>query len=1202
MADSIPQPESTTSPEAPAGAAVGDGRGGLTSGSFVCLVATQALGALNDNMFRWLAIGVGTHLLAASGLAALGAAAADDPAAHEVRKTAAVEALSWGIFWFTLPYLLLPTYSGWLADRFSKRAVIVWCKAAEIVLMLLVVAAILSGQVALLFAVLFLVGAQAALFAPAKYGSIPEILRTESLSAGNGVMAMVTVMASAAGTVAGLKLAEATGPAGTVHIGISTAVLVGTAIVGWLTSLGIGALPAGRPGLPFPLDPLTRSWKQLRLLGSNRPLMRTALGIAFFYSLATLTQANVKLYGEAVLKLGESGVSWLLLALVIGVGLGSVLAGIWSGGRVELGIVPLGAVSIVATSLALFASGSGIDPAQDVSLQRAFHLTLIALVLLGASAGLFDVPLEAFLQHRSPRETRGTLLAASNFVTFVGILCTSGILYASQHWLKLSARATFLAAGLATIPIALYVLLLLPQATIRFVTWLLSRTVYRLRIYGRENLPETGGALLVANHVTWLDGVFILISSSRPIRMLAYADYVSGWGVNWLTRTFGVIPVNPNEGPKSIVRSLVTARECVQNGELVCIFAEGSLTRTGQLQPFQRGLMKIVEGTGAPVIPVYLDGLWGSIFSYFQGKYFWKLPRRWPYPVGILFGTPIRDPDNVYEVRQAVQELGVEAMEHRKEDEMNLPRMFLRNCRKNRSRSKVADSAGQDLTGGQLLLRTLIVKRLLERNVLAADEKCVGVLLPPSVGGVLVNAALPLSGRIPVNLNYTASPETLNHCIEAAGIRHVITSRLFMTKMRLEVNVPVVYLEEFKDKVPKFDKAVAAVQAYAVPISMLERMFGLTKVKADDLLTIVFTSGSTGEPKGVMLSHHNVRSNVDAIEQMYQLKPTDVLLGVLPFFHSFGFTGTMWSVLALEPKGVYHFNPLDARVIGTLCATHKTTIMMATPTFLRGYLKRCDKEQLQTVDLVVVGAEKMPIDLAQAFFDKFGTRPIEGYGTTELSPVAAVNVPDHRSASATQKGTKEGSVGRPLPGTSAKIVDPDTFAELGIDQPGLLLITGPNVMRGYLNDPAKTAEVMRDGWYITGDIAKIDGEGFIIITDRASRFSKIGGEMVPHIKVEETLQKIVADNSDEDHELLAVVTAVPDEKKGERLIVVHRPLSKSVEEVLTELNASGLPNLWIPSRDSFLEVADIPHLGTGKVDLKGLKALALEKFGGNGKT
>ena len=1155
-----------------------DDRAGLSSRSFLSLLATQTLGTLNDNMFRWLAVPVATLMLGGG-------------------EKAAVGALSWGIFWFTLPYLLLPTHAGWLADRFCKRNVIVCCKAAEILGMLLGLAAIVSGSAAFLFAVLFLMGALAALFAPAKSGSIPELLRPEHLSTGNGLMAMLTIVASATGMVAGLALFGATESSGLVGMAVPALVLISVAVAGWLASLGIRPVAPGRPDFVFPKDPIGQSWEQLKLLASIRPLMRTALGITFFFMLATLTQANVKLYAENVLRLDDDGAASLMLALVIGVGAGSVLAGIWSGGRVELGIVPLGAFGIVVMALVLFASGSAIDPAQPITIQRAYYFSLAVLLLLGICAGLFYVPLEAYLQHRSPRELRGTLLAACNFVCFAGILSTSGILYVMQDLLHLTSRHTFLVIGLATVPGALYVVFLLPQATIRFVTWLVSHTIYRLQIYGRENLPETGGALLVANHVTWLDAAFILISSSRPIRMLAFADYVKGGFVGWFTNIMGVIPVKASEGPKSLLRSLATARECIREGELVCIFAEGALTRTGQLQPFQRGLLKIVEGTGAPVIPVYLDGLWGSIFSFFQGRYFWKLPRKWPYPVGILFGPAIRDPDNVHAVRQAVQDLGVEAMEHRKQSELNLPRMFLRICRKTRTQQKVADSSGQELTGGQLLLRTLILKRLIARHVLAPDEKVVGVLLPPSVGGVLVNAALPLLGRVSVNLNYTASPETINACIKQSGIRHVLTSRLFMTKMKLELDAELVYLEDFKDKVTAADKFVAAAEAYATPVWLLERLFGLTKIDPDELLTIIFTSGSTGEPKGVMLTHYNIGTNVGAIEQMFQLKNTDVLLGVLPFFHSFGFTGTLWTVLSLEPRGVYHFNPLDARVVGTLCEKYDVTIVMATPTFLRGYLKRCEKEQMKKLDLVVMGAEKMPLDLAQAFFDKFGVRPFEGYGTTELSPVAAVNIPDHRSATATQKGTKEGSVGRPLPGTNAKIVDPDTFEELGVDQPGLLLIKGPNVMHGYLNMQEKTAEVIRDGWYITGDIAKIDAEGFITITDRASRFSKIGGEMVPHIKVEEVLQKIVRNGeSDEESDLKVVVTSVPDEKKGERLVVVHKPLSKPVEQVIAELNAAGLPNLWVPSRDSFLEVEDIPHLGTGKVDLRGLKNLALEKF------
>jgi acyl-[acyl-carrier-protein]-phospholipid O-acyltransferase / long-chain-fatty-acid--[acyl-carrier-protein] ligase len=1155
-----------------------DTREGLASRSFLCLVIAQTLGALNDNMFRWLAVPIGQHLLGG-------------------RPQDLQFALSAGVFCFTLPYLAFATHAGWLADRFSKRTVIVWCKFAEIVIMALAIAAVATRNTYVLFAVVAMTGTQSALFGPSKFGSIPEILKTEKLSTGNGIMALVTVVASAAGTVVALLMYDATQPDGTRNIWLPTVVLCGTGLLGWLASLGIRPLPAARPDVPFPANPVVDTWSQLQMLGRNRPLLRTALGIAFFWTLASLAQLNVTVFGETVLNLMKKDIGPLMGILVAGVGLGSVLAGIWSGGRVELGIVPLGAGGIVVCGMALYFTGNGMSLAGPGTQSSTYFWSCVWLFLLGASAGLFSIPLETFLQHRSPAATRGTLLAASNFLSFAGIFSTSGILYVMQNMLQMSAPATFLAMGLGTIPIALYVFLLLPQATIRFLLWLASHTIYRVRVTGRENLPETGGALLVANHVTWMDGLLVFVSSSRPVRMLAYSDYVQGWLLTPLMKLAGVIPIKGTGGPKALLQSLELARDAVRNGELVCIFAEGQLTRTGQLQPFQRGLLRIVNGTGAPVIPVYLDGLWGSIFSFFEGKYFWKWPRKWPYPVGIAFGRALPEPDNVHQVRQAVEQLGVQAVEQRKNDAKILPRRFLRTCRRSMFRDKVADSAGQVLSGGQLLLRTLIVKRLLERLVLGPEDKMVGVLLPPSVGGVLVNAALPLSGRVPVNLNYTASSATINSCIAQCKIRHVLTSRLFITKMKLEIDGNLIFLEDFKEKPTLFDKLIAGVQAYATPVFALERLFGLTSISPDELLTVIFTSGSTGDPKGVMLSHHNILSNVDVIEQLFQLKKTDAMLGVLPFFHSFGFTGTIWTVLSLEPKGVYHFNPLDARVIGTLSEQHKVTIIMTTPTFLRTYMKRCEKSNFPALDLVVVGAEKMPVDLAQAFDEKFGVRPIEGYGTTELSPVAAVNVPDHRSSGVYQKGTKEGTVGRCTPGSMAKVVDPDSGADLGVDQPGLLLIKGPNVMQGYLGKPDKTAEVVRDGWYVTGDMAKIDAEGFIQITDRLSRFSKIGGEMVPHIKVEEVLQKVLADGSEDDQELKVVVTAVPDDRKGERLIVVHKPLKKSLDEVVAALNSSGLPNLWVPSRDSFLQVDDIPHLGTGKVDLRGLKSLALQRFG-----
>jgi acyl-[acyl-carrier-protein]-phospholipid O-acyltransferase/long-chain-fatty-acid--[acyl-carrier-protein] ligase len=345
-----------------------------------------------------------------------------------------------------------------------------------------------------------------------------------------------------------------------------------------------------------------------------------------------------------------------------------------------------------------------------------------------------------------------------------------------------------------------------------------------------------------------------------------------------------------------------------------------------------------------------------------------------------------------------------------------------------------------------------------------------------------------------------------------------------------------------------------------------------------------------------MLSQFNLASNIDAVDQLLHLNKNDVMLGALPFFHSFGYTITLWSILSLNAKAIYHFNPLDARTIGQLCDEHKVTVLVATPTFIRTYMKRIEKEQFKALDIVITGAEKLPQDLAQAFFEKYGVQINEGYGTTELTPLTAVNVPDHREETFTQVGHKAGTVGRPIPGVTAKVVDPESGQALGPDTPGLLLIKGPNVMQGYLKMPEKTAEVIRDGWYVTGDFAQIDNEGFITITGRQSRFSKIGGEMVPHIKIEEVLTKILAEPTDDGPEFRAVVTAVPDERKGERLVVIHKKMSKTTQEVCKALSDAGLPNLWIPASDSFIEVEEIPFLGTGKLDLKGLKTLATAKF------
>jgi acyl-[acyl-carrier-protein]-phospholipid O-acyltransferase / long-chain-fatty-acid--[acyl-carrier-protein] ligase len=521
---------------------------------------------------------------------------------------------------------------------------------------------------------------------------------------------------------------------------------------------------------------------------------------------------------------------------------------------------------------------------------------------------------------------------------------------------------------------------------------------------------------------------------------------------------------------------------------------------------------------------------------------------------------------------------------------MGLAQALIRTCKQRKRGLKIADSMGLELSGGAVLMRALILRRLLLRHVLADDEQFVGLLLPPSAAGVLANAALALDRRVAVNLNYSVSADVINDCIRQAGIRHVLTSRAFMERAKFALNTELVYIDDFRTKPTWSDKLAGWFGAYVVPAPLLSRQLRLQHVTGDDLMTVIFTSGSTGQPKGVMLTETNVASNVEAIQQIIRLTRDDTLVGILPFFHSFGYTVTLWTVLTIDAKGVYHYSPLEAKQIGKLVKKYRGTLMCATATFLRSYLRRCEADELASLDTVVAGAERLPSDLCDAFAAKFGVRPIEGYGTTELSPVVSVNLPPSRALRTEQMGCREGTVGRPLPGISAQIRDPDTGRVLGANQSGMLWIKGPNVMRGYLDRPDLTDTVIRDGWYLTGDIGQIDADGFIRITGRQSRFSKIGGEMVPHILVEEALARLVSTDNDEMFKV--AVTAVRDERKGERLIVLHTKLDKSTEELRQGLAAAGLPNLYIPAADSFREVPELPVLGTGKLDLRSLTSLA----------
>lgn len=758
----------------------------------------------------------------------------------------------------------------------------------------------------------------------------------------------------------------------------------------------------------------------------------------------------------------------------------------------------------------------------------------------------------------------------------------------------LLAVVLFVAFVVATFAACVFVL---PKRLACRIVLFGMRVFYRFHIHGQSNIPKEGGAVLVANHVSWLDGMLMLICNPRPVRMLVFAGNFQRGLMARAGQRWGVIMISA--GPKAIVKAFKEARESLARGELVGIFPEGGITRSGMTQSFRPGLLKILKGNDVPVIPIYIDGLWGSIFSFERMRFFTKIPKHFRYPFDFHFGTPLRNVDDIHAVRQAVQQLGAKAVTERQMEATRLCDSVVRACKQRKFTAKIADSTGAELTGGSVLMRALILRRLLRKHVLGENETNVGVLLPPSNGAVITNLALTFDKRVAINLNYTVSSDVMNACVKKAGIRRVLTSQRVMEKLDLQIEAEIVYLEDLRAKLSKLDQITSALAAYVVPAGMLIQSLGFDREQPEDTQTVIFTSGSTGIPKGVMLTFANVRSNVDAINQVIHLEPRDGIVGVLPFFHSFGYTVTLWTVMASNIKGMYHFNPLDARQVGKLIKKNGGTILVATPTFLRGYMRRCSKEELATIDTVVAGAEKLPKDLCDSFEKKFGVRPIEGYGTTELSPLVSVNVPPSRSTDNHQVDAKEGTVGRPIPGVAAKVVDDDNN-ELPTNQSGMLLISGPNVMKGYLDEPEKTAEVIRDGWYVTGDVAEIDDDGFIKITGRQSRFSKIGGEMVPHLRIEESLQQIIGalenddDAADDEGELKIAVTAVPDAKKGERLIVLHTQLRQSPAELTSELKAMGLPNLFIPGNDSFYQVESIPLLGTGKLDLKQLKDLALE--------
>ena len=1150
---------------------------------FWSLIVTQFQNAFNDNAIKFLVI----YIIVAMNF----------PKDTRENLILVVGAL------FALPFIFFSMVGGNLADRYSKRSVVIGTKLMEIFVMAVTILGLWLHNLPLECAAVFLISSQSALFGPSKYGLLPELVPERKLSWANGIIELGTFSGSIAAVMAAGALAER-------YHGreqIAGVILLGCTMLGLATSFGITHVPAADPTKKLQWNPIGDLSAQMKTILADRTLAWAVMGNTYLFFLAALLQFTIIIYGHDVLRVDETHISYLQAAVGIGIGIGSVAAGYLSGGKIEYGLIPLGALgmtifgallyfnapsAMLAAWLGTTAAHTGWSPFEHASslITQLVHLRVPDLWLLGFFGGFFAVPINALIQHRPRPAQKGGVIAAANFWSFVGIFVAAAAYNIFSARFHQSAAAIFLDGAILTAIMTGYSIYLLPDSLLRLVLFMVTHSIYRIRVEGRDNIPESGGALFVSNHMSLVDALLLLASTDRPIRFLIFKDIYDQPHIKPFAKMIRAIPISSQLRPRDMIHSLREASDAIRNGEIVCIFAEGQITRIGQLLPFRRGMERIMKGVNAPIVPVNLDGVWGSIFSYERGRFLWKLPRKIPYPVTVIFGAPMPPSATAFQVREAVQELQSEAYRHHKSRMNTLPRSLIRTAHHYPFRFAMGDKRRPRMNWGNALLSSIFLARRL-RHVWAS-QKMVGILLPPSVPGALVNFAASISGKIPVNLNYTASNETLASCAQQCNLETVITTKLLLEKLPLQVPGKQILLEEIAAR-PRLSEKIAALLLWFLPSRLLERALSAAKLQSlDDLATIIFSSGSTGEPKGVMLTHYNIMSNIDQMAQTFMLGKGDVLLGVLPLFHSFGFTVTLWLPAVLGVGVAYHPSPLDLTAVSELVRDYQVTFLLATPTFLQAYTRRCLPEDFGSLQFVVVGAEKLPEPLALAFEDRFGIRPLEGYGCTECSPVVAVNTRDFRAPGFRQVGSKRGRMGHPLPGVSVRIIDPDTQERREVGTPGLLLVRGPNVMLGYLGKPEKTAEVLQNGWYTTGDIAAQDEDGFLTITDRLSRFSKIGGEMVPHIRIEEKLQELA-----ESAEKIFAVTGIPDGKKGERLVVLHTLAPDALKPVLEKLSSSGLPNLWIPRASQFFQIEELPHLGSGKLDLRRVHQVALERSG-----
>ena len=1036
----------------------------------------------------------------------------------------------------------------------------------------------------------FLLAVQSAFHSPAKYGYIKELAGKEALARANGVVQAAVTSAILAGIFVFSVLFERllVGQAYT----DPGAVMALIAPVGWIL-VGLSLievamvyrLPQRAPGaeaLRFDWDRYRRGRYLRENLGEawhNRVIWLSIVGLAVFWGISQVVLAAFPAFAKATL--GETNtvvIQGAMASAGIGIILGSVIAGRVSRAHIETGLVPIGALGIAATLLLM----------PGLPAVWAHALNFLALGVLG---GFFLVPLNALIQFNAGEQGLGRTLAASNFVQNLVMLGFLALTVASAT-LDGGSGLIIAALGLIAVVGALYTLYQLPQSMVRFLVARALATRYRLEVVGLRNLPPEGGVLLLGNHISWIDWAMVQMASPRPVRFVMLRSIYEKWYLRRFLDFFGVVPISGGSSRQSIRQ----VTDLLDAGELVCLFPEGTISRNGQLGEFKRGFEAAAARAGQGVIvPFYLRGLWGSRFSYASARLRESRGSGRSRDVVMAFGPPLPLSSGAERVKQAVFELSVSSWQTHAEGLPTLPEAWLAAAVRRRGQTAVVDSSGPVLSNRRFMAAVFLFARRIGR----LEGRNLGILLPASSAGAIANMAALLQGRTAVNLNFTASPEAVRAAIEAADIRHVLTSSRFLGRLARRGIEPETLLagctlhpmEDIKAGIGRGEGLLALALAALMPAWLLMGLFG-RRSRAEDTAAILFSSGSEGLPKGVELTHRNIMANVRQVADVLNTEPEDMVVANLPLFHAFGLTVTTFLPLVEGIPMVCHPDPTDALGTAKAIARHRGTVLCSTSTFLRLYTRarQIHPLMLESLRIVVAGAERLSPDVREAFAAKFQKSIYEGYGATETTPVASVNLPDRLDTDdwKVREGNRPGTVGMPLPGTSFRIVDPATLQTLPPGEEGLILIGGVQVMKGYLNAPDKTAAAIEvlDGtrWYRTGDKGRQDVDGFLTIVDRYSRFAKLGGEMVSLTQVEEQVRRVLGEP---DIDLIAVNLA--DAKKGERIVLLVAA-DLDPDGVRKALIEAGINPLTIPAE--VRQVPAIPKLGSGKADFAGARRLA----------